>query len=69
LVAFRAGHSGPMRAMQPTTDAVTPVPVDHQDRDAEIVAFRTRDGETVVFEGSSEDEVRARANDFLAWAS
>lgn len=62
------GHRRAMRAMRPTTDAVTLVPVD-QDHDAQILAFRTRDGESVVFEGSSEDEVRARANDFLAWAS
>lgn len=58
-----------MRAMRPTTNAVTPVPVDHQDQDAQVLAFCTRDGETVVFEGATEDEVRARANDFLAWAS
>jgi hypothetical protein len=69
MAPAQPGHSGPMRAMRPTTDAVTPVPVDRPEQDAQVLAFRTRDGETVVFEGSSEDEVRARANDFLAWAS
>lgn len=33
------------------------------------VVFRTPDGEELRFSGVSPDEVRAKAEEFLAWAS
>jgi hypothetical protein len=34
-----------------------------------VAAFRTADGEVISFDGVSADEVSAKAEEFLAWAS
>lgn len=48
-------------------DEHSPVAID---LDAETAkAFRTADGETIRFDGVSAAEARAKAEEFLAWAS
>ncbi len=37
--------------------------------DDEVLAFRTREGETIEFDGVSRDELEAKAHDFLTWAA
>lgn len=34
-----------------------------------VPAFRTREGETIEFDGSSREEMEARVEDFLTWAA
>jgi hypothetical protein len=34
-----------------------------------VPAFRTREGETIEFDGATRDEIEAKAQDFLTWAA
>ena len=34
-----------------------------------VPAFRTREGETIEFDGVTVDEIEAKAQDFLTWAA
>lgn len=34
-----------------------------------VPAFRTREGETIEFEGATPEEAEAKAHDFLTWAA
>lgn len=34
-----------------------------------VLAFRTREGETVEFDGATPEEIEAKAHDFLTWAA
>jgi hypothetical protein len=47
--------------------ADTPVAIDLDAEGAKV--FRTADGETIQFYGVSADELDAKAEEFLAWAS
>ncbi len=46
-------------------DSSAPVPLPGEG----VAAFRTAEGEVIHLEGASPDEVAAKADDFLAWAS
>jgi hypothetical protein len=55
---------GPFRT-DPTTDASGTAPTD----DAHFAVVETDESETVVFGGVSREEVDAKLDDFLTWAS
>jgi hypothetical protein len=54
---------GPFRT-DPTSDADTAA-----DDDVRFVVVETDESERLVFQGSSQEEVDAKLDDFLTWAS
>ena len=56
---------GPFRT-DPTRDADT---VQSDDDDVRFVVVETDESEHVVFQGSTQEEVDAKLEDFLTWAS
>lgn len=61
------GYVPPMQIMRPTEDTTT-VP-DGLDADVTYAVIETDEAERIILQGMSQDEVDAKLEDFLTWAS